>query len=134
MLNTLSDGKVVIRKEGGDAPSGGGSKMRYFVPPADLKMVVQFCWLGKYIGGDTFYGILNPAVYLANHGNADSLFSNTIAFAVDVEMKMWMLSESGEATIISWRDMMMAAFGTDIIPMLTEITEEEFFDTNNLHI
>ena len=137
MLNTLSDGKVVIRKEGngGGAPSGGGNTMRYYAasdstPEGALGQIGLYSAYTKVVtlyDRNLVYAISPLSTNLVNVSLEEAM-SAVIAIAIDLNRQIYV----GD----SWYNILDLLGLEDVSHMSSlfkEITEEEFYDANNLH-
>ena len=137
LLNTLSDGKVVIRKEGngGGTPSGGGNTMRYYAasdstPEGALGRIGLFSAYTKVVAlydRNLVYAI-SPLPTLLLDVSLEEAMSSVIAVAIDLNRQIYV----GD----SWYnplDLLELEDVSQMSSLFKEITEEEFYDANNLH-
>jgi hypothetical protein len=117
--------------EGGSAPSGG-SELKYFVPPVELRVFGLWATLCKLKDPDkdSVAGIMPSSLYITDGGTSAEASSLLLAFAVDTNMEVWLEALN---KIVTWRELMEIMNGEDLVADLTEITKEEFYDVNNLH-
>ena len=120
----------------GDAPSqpSGGSGEKYYVPSVEMAGAAIYSSLCKCVStlDRAFYAIVPPATYLAGMGGLNDLVSSTVAISINLDKKISFTSDNGIMTM-TIKETLLLQFGIDITSGLTEITEEEFYDVNNLH-
>ena len=122
----------VPQSGGGDTPSGESGE-KYYVPSAEMAGLGIYGSLCKCVSTQdrTFYGIVPPAAYLAGMGSLDNLMSSTVAISINLDKKI--VTTGIDSPIMTIKELLSLQFGIDITSVLTEITEEEFYDVNNLH-
>ena len=133
MLNTLSDGKVVIRKEGngGGAPSGGGSKIEYLdVSQIEDTSIIPFlCMMGIAIDMDYPNGRL---ILPASLGGAMAGNFKVYKVAVCDDFNINFTIVGGQPSVTTLRPIKEFLFENGItqeqIDSIPRITEEEFYN------